>query len=55
MSLNDELEKVHSAIRIISGTDIGNVDAAVEYLEDLARRVQEAEGRQAQASSEGVS
>jgi hypothetical protein len=45
MGLNDELEKTRNAIRIISGADLGSVDAAVDYLEDLCRRVTAAESR----------
>jgi len=59
MGLNDELEKTRWAIRIISGTDLGNVDAAVEYLEELCRRLQSAESETAKlreqvASQRGV-
>lgn len=49
MGLNDELEKVHNAVRIISGTGTGNVDAAVEYLEDLVVRLRTAEAGLRQA------
>lgn len=39
MGLNDELEKVHHAISVISGAEEGDTKAAADHIESLVSRI----------------